>query len=143
MVPLHPIAPDLAVAPQIDTSDIAALAERGYRTIINNRPDNEEPGQLAAATARQEAERRGLTYIHLPVTTGTLSAADVAAFRRAVQDNPKPIVAHCRSGTRCYLLWAAGQALDGGDPAALVDEAARRNFDLRVLPGIIDRLRHS
>ena len=36
----------LSVAGQISKADIAEIAEAGFGTIINNRPDNEEPGQL-------------------------------------------------------------------------------------------------
>lgn len=136
------VAPGFAVAAQLTKADVAELAQRGYRTIVNNRPDDEEPGQPTAAEIRAEAERLGMSYIHIPVTTGTITAEDVAAVTRAVQESPQPVVAHCRSGTRSYLLWAAGQALDGGgDPSALVAEAARRGYDLASLPGLVERLR--
>jgi uncharacterized protein (TIGR01244 family) len=142
MKPPTDVAPGFAVAAQLTKADIAALAQRGYRTIVNNRPDDEEPGQPTAAEIRAEAERLGLTYIHIPVTTGTITAKDVAAVTRAAQKSPQPVVAHCRSGTRSYLLWAAGQALDGGaDPSALVAEAAKRGYDLQSLPDLVARLR--
>jgi uncharacterized protein (TIGR01244 family) len=130
---------DFAVAPQITKDDIAAMARDGVRTLINNRPDGEEPGQLAAAEARAEAERLGLTYIHIPVVGGSISAADLAAFARALETSPKPILAHCRSGTRCYLLWAATQAQAGKDPASLIMRAAEDGYDIRVLPEVLRR----
>ncbi|HET8726374.1 MAG TPA: TIGR01244 family sulfur transferase, partial [Alphaproteobacteria bacterium] len=99
------IAPGIAVTAQPDAAGIAGLAGQGFRTIINNRPDGEESGQIPASVARSETERLGLVYVHIPVTSGTITAADVAAFDRAVRESPKPIVAHCRSGTRTYLLW--------------------------------------
>lgn len=135
------IAPGLAVTAQPDTCDIAALAGLGYLTLINNRPDGEEAGQIPAAAARAEAERLGLAYIHIPVTAGTITAADVAAFDRAVRESWRPVVAHCRSGTRSYLLWAAARALNGrANPAALVAEAAAKGFDLKSLPDVLGRL---
>jgi len=54
------ITEQLSVAGQISRDEIAALAKEGFGTIINNRPDGEEPGQLTAAEARTEAERQGL-----------------------------------------------------------------------------------
>src|SRR3546814_548824 len=93
------LRPGIAVAGQPAKPDIAALAGLGYRTIINNRPDGEEPGQLTAAEARAEAERLGLTYVHIPVTGATIGRADVEAFARAVRESPQPVVAPCRSGT--------------------------------------------
>jgi uncharacterized protein (TIGR01244 family) len=138
------IAPGLAVAAQLDMSDVAQLKDLGFKTIINNRPDGEEAGQMPAADARGEAQRVGIGYAFLPVTASTISAADVAAFDRLLAESPKPILAHCRSGTRTYLLWAATQVLNGrAEPAALVAEAAAKGFDIKSLPMLVERLRHA
>ncbi|HTZ79511.1 MAG TPA: TIGR01244 family sulfur transferase [Stellaceae bacterium] len=131
---------DLAVASQVTPDDIAAAARDGVRTIMNNRPDGEEPGQLTAAEARKAAEKLGLSYVHIPVQTGTISAADVDAFAKVLKESPKPVLAHCRSGTRCYLLWAATQAIAGKDPAQLVMRAAGDGYDIRVLPDLLRRI---
>ena len=131
---------DLAVASQVTPDDIAAAARDGVRTIMNNRPDGEEPGQLTAAQARQAAEKLGLSYVHIPVQTGTITAADVDAFAKVLKESPKPVLAHCRSGTRCYLLWAATQAIAGKDPAQLVMRAAGDGYDIRVLPDLLRRI---
>ena len=131
---------DFAVAPQVTPSDIADLAKEGVKTLINNRPDGEEPGQLGSTEARAEAEKLGLQYVYLPVQTGTITAADVDAFARALKGSPKPVVAHCRSGTRCYLLWAATQAAQGKDVNQLVMRAAGDGYDIRVLPDLLRRI---
>jgi len=131
---------DFAVASQISTADIADMARDGVRTLINNRPDGEEPGQLSAAEAQAEAKRHGMTYLHIPVQTGTITAADIEATARALKSAPRPILAHCRSGTRSYLLWAAAQALQGKDPAQLVMRAAGDGYDLRALPELLRRI---
>jgi sulfide:quinone oxidoreductase len=131
---------DFAVAPQVTPSDIADLAKEGVKTLINNRPDGEEPGQLSSGDARAQAEKLGLQYIYLPVRTDTITAADVDAFARALKSSPKPILAHCRSGTRCYLLWAATQAAQGKDVNQLVMRAAGDGYDLRVLPDLLRRI---
>ena len=131
---------DFAVASQVTVEDIAEMARDGVKTLINNRPDGEEMGQISAAAAKAEAEKHGMTYLHIPVRTDTISAADVAAFARALAESPKPIVAHCRSGTRCYLLWAAVQATSGRDADQLVMRAAGDGYDIRVLPDLLRRI---
>jgi sulfide:quinone oxidoreductase len=131
---------DFAVAPQVTPGDIEEIAKEGVKTLINNRPDGEEPGQLTAAEARAQAEKLGLQYVYLPVQTGTITAADVDAFARALKSSPKPIVAHCRSGTRCYLLWAATQVAQGKDVNQLVMRAAGDGYDIRVLPDLLRRI---
>ena len=135
------LAPGISAAGSLDRSDIDALARTGVRTIINNRPDGEDPGQLPAAEARQIAESHGIAYHHIPVTAASLSRADVDAFAGVLATAPTPIVAHCRSGTRSTLLWALARMRDGADPLALVAEAARHGIDIAALPMIAARLR--
>ena len=136
-----PVADDLAVTAQPSKADIQRFAELGYRTIINNRPDGEEPGQLSAAEAKAEADRANMAYVHLPVKTGAITASDVEAFQRALRESPKPVVAHCKTGTRSYLLWAAREALSGQrDAAEIVKQAAAAGYDLSSLPALVERL---
>ncbi len=138
---LVPLGPRLSVAGRLDRADIDALAQAGVRTIVNNRPDGEDPGQLPAADARRIAESQGLVYHHIPITAATLSRADVDAFAAALRAAPAPVVAHCRSGTRSALLWALSRMREGADPLSLVAEAARRGIDIASLPAVAARLR--
>ncbi|HJU19872.1 MAG TPA: TIGR01244 family sulfur transferase [Stellaceae bacterium] len=138
---LIPLSPELSVAGRLDAADIDALARAGVRTIVNNRPDGEDPGQLPAAEARRLAEARGLQYRHIPITAASLSRADVESFAAALKTAPGPIVAHCRSGTRSALLWALVRLGEGADPFTLVAEAARNGIDIASLPAVAARLR--
>src|SRR5207247_5272630 len=95
--PRAELAPGLSVAGKLDRDDIEALADAGVRTIVNNRPDDEDPGQLPAAEARRLAEAHGIAYHHIPVTAASLSRADVEAFAAVLGSAPQPVVAHCRS----------------------------------------------
>jgi uncharacterized protein (TIGR01244 family) len=135
------LGPGFSVAGRLDRSDLDALARAGVRTIINNRPDGEDPGQLAAAEARRIAESHGLAYHHIPITAATLSRTDVDAFAAALRNVQAPIVAHCRSGTRSTLLWALSRMREGADPLALIAEAARHGIDIAGLPAVAARLR--
>jgi len=124
----------LSVAPQIAAADIPAIAAKGFRTVINNRPDGEVPGQLADAEERRIAAQAGLVYHYLPVTAATLTAAQVDAFDKLLAGAEGPVLAHCRSGTRCYLMWAATQLRAGKASAdSLIREAAERGFDIASL----------
>jgi len=135
------IAPGLSVTAQIEKADVAQIAKQGFKTIINNRPDSEGV-PVTAADAKAEAERNGLKYAYLPVTSSTITADDLVAFEKLVAESPKPILAHCRSGTRTYLLWAATQVVGGkADAAALVAEAAAKGFDIKSLPMLAAKLK--
>ncbi|MBV8118708.1 MAG: TIGR01244 family phosphatase [Alphaproteobacteria bacterium] len=138
---LIPLTPGLSVTGRLDRADIDALAQAGIRTIINNRPDDEDPGQLPAAEARRLAEAHGIAYHHIPVTGASLTKDDVEAFAATLRTAPQPIVAHCRSGTRSTLLWALTRLREGADPLALIAEAARHGIDIAALPAVAARLR--
>jgi len=138
---LIPLAPGLSATGRLDRADIDALAQAGVRTIINNRPDGEDPGQLMAAEAKRLAEAHGIAYHHIPITAATLSRADVDAFAAAMRDASAPVVAHCRSGTRSALLWALTRMREGANALSLIAEAAQHGIDIAGLPAVAARLR--
>jgi sulfide:quinone oxidoreductase len=139
--PLAELAPGLSAAGKLDRADIEALADAGIKTIINNRPDGEDPGQLPAADARKLAESRGMAYHHIPFTAATLTKAQVDEFAATLASATGPIVAHCRSGTRSTLVWSLTRMRQGADPMALVAQAAGNGIDIAVLPALAARLR--
>src|SRR5215213_4703743 len=104
--PLAALAPGVSAAGKLDRADIEALAEAGVRTIVNNRPDGEDAGQLPAEEARRLAEAHGIAYHHIPVTAASLTREDVDAMEAVLVAADRPMVLHCRSGTRSALLWA-------------------------------------
>jgi uncharacterized protein (TIGR01244 family) len=138
--PLAQLTTGVSAAGALNRGGIEALAAQGVRTIVNNRPDSEDPGQLPAAEARAIAAAHGIAYHHIPVTAASLSRADVDAFAALLATAPQPIVAHCRSGTRSTLLWALARLREGEDPMALIGIAARYGIDIAALPAIAARL---
>jgi uncharacterized protein (TIGR01244 family) len=134
------LAPGIAAAGSLDRDNIEALAQAGIRTIVNNRPDGEDFGQLPAAEAREAAEALGIAYHHIPVTAASLTRADVDAFAAVLATAPIPMVVHCRSGTRSTLLWALTRLREGADAPALIAEAACHGIDIAALPAIAARL---
>jgi uncharacterized protein (TIGR01244 family) len=94
------------VAPQIGVEDITPLRALGVRVIVNNRPDDEEPGQIAGAELETAATAAGLAYIDAPVSGGPTQGA-IEAMTEALAQGP--VLAFCRSGTRSMLVWALSQ----------------------------------
>jgi uncharacterized protein (TIGR01244 family) len=127
------VTPRFAVAPQLDAADFAALAAEGFKSVINNRPDGEAPGQLADTEARAAAEAAGLRYTAIPVTGGP-GPAQVEATVAALNDLPGPVLAYCRSGTRSITAWALAQAktkMRGADE--IIGLARAAGYDLSAL----------
>lgn len=114
----------LTVSAQIEADDIAAIQAAGYRSVLCNRPDNEEPGQPDFVMIEAAAKASGLDIRHQPVNAGQMTEADVEAFKTAIDELPGPVFAYCRSGTRCIMLWAIAESSRRPMPEVL--EIARR-----------------
>lgn len=119
------------VAPQISQVDIEEAKARGITTILNNRPDGEDPGQPAAAAHALIARENGIDYQHIPVVGGAIGREQIDAFRQALAEAPGPVLAHCRSGTRSLVLYTIGEVLDGRmDPSGIDGLGQRMGIDL-------------
>jgi sulfide:quinone oxidoreductase len=105
-VKLAVLTPNVTVLGQPSVEEIAQLAERGYRSIISNRPENETDDQPEWRDLKAAAATRGMDAVQIPVVMGQISDEQVDAFRDALDRLPKPIAVFCRSGTRAALLWA-------------------------------------
>ena len=126
------LTPFLSVAAQLQPADMALLASNGFRCVINNRPDNEGEGQPSSEAMRAAAEASGLEYHHLPVVSGQITEADVAAFRALLERIKGPALAFCRTGTRSASLWALAEA-HHLDPQVLLQTAQQASYDLSGL----------
>jgi uncharacterized protein (TIGR01244 family) len=105
---IQQIAPDVCVAGQLDPSAMAALADAGFKSVINNRPDYEGgPDQPTSAAIEAAAKAAGLRYAFLPVVSGAQTPTDVARMAQLVNELPKPLLAFCRTGTRSGVLYRA------------------------------------
>ena len=136
MADFRRVTDQLSVSPQIRPEDLDVAVEQGFRTIINNRPDDEEPGQPSSGEMQAAAQARGLAYVHIPVRGGPTSE-QVEGVRRVMEESQGPVLAFCRSGTRSIVTWALGQALSGErNRDELVRLGRDAGYDLSgVLPG--------
>ena len=107
-VPVNPLTDSFSVAPQLSAGDMSAVAQAGDKSVIINRPDFEGgPEQPASQEVMQAAKAAGLEVVYQPVVSGAITAQDVSQFAQLLNSMPKPILAYCRSGTRCTQLFQA------------------------------------
>ena len=107
-IAVQPLSPDLSVAPQLGPEAMAPVAQAGFRSVINNRPDFEGgPNQPTNASIEAAAKAAGLAYAFLPVASNDQSPEEVARFAELMASLPKPILAFCRSGARSGKLFRA------------------------------------
>ena len=129
---IRPLDEALSASPQIAPEDLPAIAAQGFRSVISNRPDGEEPGQPSTEDLRHAAEAAGLAFAHVPVVGGAISDQDVADFREALADLPQPVFGFCRTGTRTTTLWALANA-GAQTPENLIARAKSAGYDLGAL----------
>jgi sulfide:quinone oxidoreductase len=134
---IRKINDSISVAPQISPDDMTAIAELGFKTVINNRPDGEAPDQAPAARMEEAARAAGLAYRFVPVISGQLTRDNVDEFAATMADVEGPVLAYCRSGTRSATLWALSQA--GKAPAdEIVSQAAKAGYDMSPFRAALD-----
>ncbi len=130
MVEIRNLDDQTSVSGQIRPEDVPLLAAQGFRTLVNNRPDGEQPGQPSAATIEDAARAAGLAYHHIPVAGG-FSPDQVEAMAHALTHGP--VFAFCAAGTRSTYLWALARAAAGDNAEGLVAKAAGAGYDLRPI----------
>ena len=119
----------LAVAPQPKLSDFQEFKRQGFTTVVNNRPDGEEPSQPGSAAEEAAARAAGLGYVHIPVTSTAMTEDDARRLKEAIEQAPGPVVAHCRSGARSFYLWVLPGASDSHTDAELFAKAVELGIE--------------
>jgi uncharacterized protein (TIGR01244 family) len=128
----------ISVSGQILPADIASLKAAGFTTIINNRPDAEQPDQPAGAEIEAAAKAAGLAYYAIPLGREGVSPDMVEKTKAALEGSQGPVFAFCRSGTRSTTLWALSQAGEM-DASEIISEAAEAGSDMSHLAGHLNR----
>jgi uncharacterized protein (TIGR01244 family) len=60
------VTPEFAVAGQLELADVARAAAEGFKVLVSNRPDGEDPGQPTTAEMKAAAEAAGMVFWSLP-----------------------------------------------------------------------------
>ncbi len=127
----YKLSDTVAVAAQIQPADVAAIAEAGFKVLINNRPDGEAPDQPSSAEIAAAAEAAGMEYHYLPVNAMNFPGPGADEMQRLLDDTSRPVLAFCRTGTRCANLWV--QTRDDADLEEAVSTARGIGFDLSMV----------
>jgi sulfide:quinone oxidoreductase len=126
------ITPNVSVSDQITPDDAATIRAMGFKAIIGNRPDGEGEDQPEWAEIEEAAEAAGLKTAFIPIAPGQMSDDEALAFRAAVTDFDKPVLAFCRTGARSAQLWALA-ARDRLSTDEVIRMAATAGYDLGAM----------
>lgn len=131
----------LLVSPQISVGDVEIAKAQGITFILNNRPDDEEAGQVSGAEIEAAARAAGLGYAAVPISHGGFAPWQLDGMDEALaQAADGKLLAYCRSGTRSTLLWALARARAGDNPDAIAATAAAAGYDVAPVRQIMDAL---
>lgn len=133
---LRALSGRVSVCGQLDPADMRALAEAGVFTVINNRPDDEDPGQPSSDVIGAAARAAGLDYLHAPIWGLPDEPTIAVVAERLAADAARDgrTVLFCRSGMRSAAVWAMAERSRGADPADLRTAAAGAGYDLGRVP---------
>ena len=95
----------VSVAGQMTTDKFQQLIKDGFKSVIVNRPDQEQGNTVSVAQLRQIAEQSQVSVIYQPILSGKISQTDVIEFAKYYNELPKPILMVCRSGSRSSILF--------------------------------------
>ena len=109
---IKPLNTVLSVSAQIAASDLQAIADAGFKSIICNRPDNEGPDQTNFSIIENAAKALGLQTRYLPAISGQVSSDHGHAMALLLKELPGPVLAYCRSGARSTNIWQLAQQSD-------------------------------
>ena len=127
------ITPTFAVTAALVPGDFERIGPMGFRQIVSNLPDGEERAQMSARQEAVQAWRQGLLFAHVPAAKHDLLSDPVVERMANVLRNAKgPVLAHCKSGVRSAILWAAASARS--QPVDCVLAALKQaGFDLEFM----------
>ena len=95
----------VSVAGQMTTDKFQQLIKDGFKSVIVNRPDQEQGNTVSVAQLRQIAEQSQVSVIYQPILSGKISQTDVIEFAKYYNELPKPILMVCRSGSHSSILF--------------------------------------
>jgi sulfide:quinone oxidoreductase len=140
MVDIAQIDDKTFVAGQILLEDMPAIAARGIRVIVNNRPDGEALHQPSAQAIQDAARVLGMRVVNLAFIPATLTSEAVAQFAAILRDEPGPILAFCRTGNRSSMIWGAARIALGASMDDVLDAADEAGYDLSPAAGLLNKL---
>lgn len=95
---------DVTIGAQPSEAELNALANDGFKTVINLRHDGEDMMPLPPEAEGAVVEQAGLAYRHVPVSMKDADASLVDRFREVLHEAEKPAFVHCKLGKRAGAM---------------------------------------
>ena len=103
---INRLSPDYSVAPQIVIEDVATIVTAGFKSVICNRPDQENPVPCQIDAIKAVALAAGLEFAENVFDSDSFGSDKVERQTELLKQMPGPVLAYCASGNRCSVIWA-------------------------------------
>ena len=104
------LSDDYSVSPQIDVADVPSIAQAGFKSVICNRPDQENPESRQIEAIKAAVEAAGMDFAENVFDPSSFGPDKIERQAELLAQLPGPIFAYCASGNRCSVVWAFTQA---------------------------------
>jgi len=105
------LAPEVYASAQLFEQDLRLAAKQGVRSIVNNRSDDESMGQPSSVDLAKVAQELGMTFVHFPVDSKSITNDDVEAFAKVCNKLERPLLVFSRSGARSTKIWEMAESM--------------------------------
>lgn len=112
LVDIVHVAEEIAIGTPPNSYQVAELATRGFRSIVDLRPLSERDAPTSACAEEAVARRARLAYVRLafPRNDELALACQADDFRQALDCIPHPVYVHSRRGAKAAafaIIWLA------------------------------------
>jgi uncharacterized protein (TIGR01244 family) len=127
---LKQIVPGVFITSQLKPNGVPLLRRRGIRSVIDIRPDGEEPNQPSSSEIESASKAAQIGFYYIPVPHENTPDTAVDALCSALSKTEMPTVLYCRTGRRAVRLFALAEAsrINGLDVDAILHMVTKAGF---------------
>lgn len=107
---INTLSDDYSVSPQIEVSDVPSITQAGFKSVICNRPDQENPEPRQIEAIKAAVESAGMEFAENVFDPSSFGPDKIERQAELLAQLPSPVFAYCASGNRCSIVWAFAQA---------------------------------
>ena len=107
---INKISSEYSVSAQIYADDLPDIVAAGFKSIICNRPDTENPKNLQIEALKLPTTAAGLEFAENVFGPSTFGMDKIDRQTQLLVEMSRPVLAYCASGNRCSIIWAFAKA---------------------------------
>ena len=107
---INTLSDDYSVSPQIEVCDVPSIMQAGFKSVICNRPDQENPEPRQIEAIKAAVESAGMEFAENVFDPSSFGPDKIERQAELLAQRPSPVFAYCASGNRCSIVWAFAQA---------------------------------